>query len=56
MPMIDLGHLQVLLKALEEAPPCEKHGKEHLEICLACFESIQCSKCEPISCQCWNDE
>jgi hypothetical protein len=41
---------------LAGAEPCPIHGKEHLKICEHCLEEIQCTECEPIPCQCWNDE
>lgn len=41
---------------LEAADPCPIHGKDTLRICPYCLETIQCTECELIDCQCWNDE
>jgi len=44
-----------LVKKLEEAEPCKKHGREFLVVCTECEETVTCSACD-IPCQCWNDE
>lgn len=48
--------LQELIALIDAAPPCEKHGRDELHVCLHCGEAVECADCEPIPCQCRNDE
>jgi hypothetical protein len=48
--------LIALLQILDEAAPCDMHDREALHICISCGETVECADCEPIPCQCWNDE
>ena len=52
--MISLEELKVLLKGLEDAPPCVQHARGRLEICEDCG-SVLCLECRGC-CQCMNDE
>ena len=48
--------LRKWMDTLASKPPCERHGRDFMVICLACDYNVRCKKCNPISCQCWNDE
>jgi hypothetical protein len=48
--------LEALVLVIDSAPSCLLHGHECLEVCIECESAVQCSKCEPRPCQCWNDE
>gem|GEM_PF-5860910 len=56
MGMIGREELNDLIKKLDEAKPCEIHGREHLCLCMECKETVHCYLCDRQSCQCWNDE
>ncbi len=44
------------IETLHNFPPCPKHGRQYLRICDECLEEISCTECDPVPCQCWNDE
>lgn len=54
--MLSLHDLRSMIDNIEAAMPCAKHGREFLEICEECRETVRCSECYLIGCQCWNDE
>lgn len=47
--------LMELAALLEAALRCEKHGREELVVCGDC-RAVDCKKCNPRFCLCWNDE
>ena len=44
-----------ILRNFSPSHHCSKHGCEHLVACSHCF-GVECIKCNPKGCQCWNDE
>lgn len=51
-----IGELELAKKRLEAADPCPEHGKDSLEICEYCLETIGCLQCYTAHCSCQNDE
>jgi hypothetical protein len=55
MPTRTKFQLEELIRHIDAAQACEKHGREELCVCIECGETVECSECNPIPCQCWND-
>ena len=53
--MASAKDLRRAMDLLDRAEPCKDHGRDRLEICLECLETVLCD-CQRRICQCWNDE
>jgi len=55
--MATKADLEEKIAIIDQAPPCPKHGREALKICMepGCND-VHCGGCHSGSCQCWNDE
>lgn len=54
--MIFKEQLEEAIKKIENAKPCEIHGKEFMAICNTCWETVLCEACHKCYCAPCYDE